>query len=857
MDDAKDAKKRRIDEVGGSITDEPEDCSQGNCVDSISYNNPDSVMRRKFNDNLDDFIDDITDDDEPIEQSDISSHPSAETLKNMLKRLKASGTIAMSTTSARLILNKIRTYLNENAQHAGVLDQVTRLLNSDIGVWDAADLDAVANVPIPMEGLIDYDKRWKVVGFGDIVSTLVKDANMEIRKKSVTIRGWQEICRMKTNGTTITLIQPPKPGNVKSSDVVLDILERVRTGIIGGVQNRVVSMRITEEDRQALNESIPWGEEISKYPLLLCIKQITTTGSTQEKIEALNSFKQITTTNFPGWILSSKESVAVQLNDELRQLYIDPATGDIVCNSEISMYHARCNAGCLKFIHETLNKIYHVNADGIGYLYVGSVIMRLKQYTNNAAFNTDVIRCFLKDIYKQIRSKCDRDSGTLGVTRDGIDSIYSLQKMKAYVDSTGIAPTNEQIQDFIEGCIILNYCSQVLSYQPADIPASVREYLGDTLDNQVPGAYALPQARGIDGTVDLYNEFAAMYRPNVFKLNLNDFPRSGGGDYTFVGPREDIAVFRRYANDSNFYTVPYRLSGAFMCKLVEVLGEGGIGSVIEGGMACMLRYNQVVTGHTRYTCNKFIHCSSSAFEVNEIAAFTGRYRRHPQPADVIRTRLQQNAAGHALIPTLQAAYSNALGRNVNFQPRVNHAFAELRAGRCRNALSELCAADLVFADNILIFGLAVFMRKFVENRRQNRGGNHVFDVLFQNPSWDRRLTRAVVYSTFKDDDIDNYWNILSVIIHSWDGGPSGANRFANFTTKDRYYPIFKWEVLTLFFYFTGRTLIGDGRIELGIAGREGRRVPVLTALQTIDSLVDRLHKLTIISTDDDNHDYYY
>jgi hypothetical protein len=41
-----------------------------------------------------------------------------------------------------------------------------------------------------------------------------------------------------------------------------------------------------------------------------------------------------------------------------------------------------------------------------------------------------------------------------------------------------------------------------------------------------------------------------------------------------------------------------------------------------------------------------------------------------------------------------------------------------------------------------------------------------------------------------------------------------------------------------------------------VTGQGGRCVLFLGKLQTIDSLVDRLHKLTIISADDDGNSYY-
>ena len=190
---------------------------------------------------------------------------------------------------------------------------------------------------------------------------------------------------------------------------------------------------------------------------------------------------------------------------------------------------------------------------------------------------------------------------------------------------------------------------------------------------------------------------------------------------------------------------------------------------------------------------------------------------------------------------------------------MDAAFLQLRAGNSATALQLLCDADPVFADNIVIFGLAVFMRRYVENIRDNHELDPLLNSLCFRGSWRNRINQRVINEVFGDINYLNlHWNVLSVIIHAWDGRPVGADRFANFTTKDRYLPIFRWEVLTLFFYMIAirqnahyprqnAPFLPD--ITLHPPGRAGPNIPILKSLQTIDTILDRLNRL-VISTND-------
>ena len=582
---------------------------------------------------------------------------------------------ARATITARIVLNKIRLYVLENLQHFQALPSINVLLNSDMITWGVSAIGHVTAVPIPVINLGDYQKKWSVVGLGTTVNQLVTNPDIDITKKSVMIRGWQEICKMKSRGVSIELIHTPTSGLDKTTDVIIGILEKVRTG-------RPNSMIIDNDEIRTLNGAIPWGSEITDYPLLLYIKEmIMKSASVADKTAILDLFKETLVTNFPGWILSNKEDGATALCSEISQLIINPSNS-LYCNSETVLYHTKCNVGCVQFAHESLKTL----TNGGHHLYIGSIFMRIKKYKYNALFNRNVISWFLKDFYKQVEAAYDRNSGTILVTRDGIDSFSVLPKIKTFVDITGIGHTNQQIQDFVEGCVILNLFSDVLAFSTANIPASIREYLGDTLDNRVPGAVAAAALLRADSRTDeLYAEFESMYTGNIFRLNTSDFKRRGGTQ-VFSGRSEDIAVYERY-DKFDFYTVPCHLPGAFIRSIVDVLGEDGVGSVIVGGMANMLRYNPMTPRLTRDVCDGFIHCCSTVLDPKEHDAFWRYYGwRCASVIDVINFKTWQRTNGFAVISNLQGEYSRALGGDVNFQAQVNAAFADLRAGSCRSAL---------------------------------------------------------------------------------------------------------------------------------------------------------------------------
>jgi hypothetical protein len=684
-----------------------------------------------------------------------------------------------------------------------------KLLYSELGEWSFDDISKLNNTFVQKTKIGDYhDKSKTYSGFGNVVRNKIQEKLGHSGDKRIMLLGWMNICKLI------------KGEDAKDVEAILKNISSMKTPSISMV------------DKKKLNDTFPRAEKITGLSIVKYIYCLISKLNHGERSEKLKWLKYLIMHRNPGSVF--RMGVIRDMNHHLISgIYVDE-NGDLVIdpNSEYFFWGFTCNVGVVDLMYEHSAVLTTNNKN----ILTGSLFERLVEYKSHQNKNKSVIKDLIDElhmflrVYSQRKQEYFKDGGV-----GAAETSRVIPFVKKFIDERCDKSKKQLYSDFNYGCIVLNIHSDSLEIDMLTIPAAIKSFVWVSLEINEAPVKELHQ--------ELLTFFEKSSREHIYSFQPSHFQTLTKD--TFDGKPRDSAVFDRYASKS-IRTIPYHLDGSQLMNMLAGVGDRMIGFVLAGGMACMMRYNNKGNVLLLNACLNFIHGFSTGLTEKQMIPLR-RNKKNVSDADIAASKIHFREYAYKNILNTSREYSNTFGRDTNFQKVINSTFEQLKKNQCVDALRDLCTIDVFFTENLILFGLAVIFRGCVEVHRNGGNTESMFEYLIPDNALETRRinmsTRAD--SLFRNVETNNeYWNVLSVIIHGW----SHEDRFANIHRLGKLMPIFRWEILNLFFRIMAD--VAPDQINLlptGIDSGETNATGYFFSnyLKIIDSLLDNLTKLTI------------
>ena len=708
--------------------------------------------------------------------------------------------------NAENVLKKTLSSLNSRDKIAEI-SLLRKLLYSELGEWSFDDISKLNNTFVQKTKIGDYhDKSKTYSGFGKVVRNKIQEKLGHSGDKRIMLLGWMNICKLI------------KGEDAKDVEAILKNISSMKTP------------SISMDDIKKLNDTFPSAEKITGLSIVKYIYCLISKLNHGERSEKLELLKYLIMHRNPGSVF--RMGVIRDMNHHLISgIYVDK-NGDLVIdpNSEYFFWGFTCNVGVVDLMYEH-SAVLTTNNQNI---LTGSLFERLVEYKSHQNKNKSVIKDLIDElhmflrVYSQRKQGCFKDEGV-----GAAETSRVLPFLKCFIDERSDISKILLQRDFNYGCFVLNIHSDSLEIDMLTIPAAIKSFFWVSLEINEAPVKKLHQ--------ELLTFFEKSSREHIYSFQLSHFRTLT--KHTFDGKPRDSAVFDRYASKS-IRTIPYHLDGSQLMNMLAGVGDRMIGFVLAGGMACMMRYTQ--NAFISNNCLNLIHGFSTGLTEKQMIPLR-RNRKNVSDADIAASKIHFREYAYKNILNTSRAYSNTFGRDTNFQKVINSTFEQLKKNQCVDALRDLCTIDVFFTENLILFGLAVIFRGCVEVHRNGGNTDSMFEYLIPDNALETRRinmsTRAD--SLFRNSETNNeYWNVLSVIIHGW----SHEDRFANIHRLGKLMPIFRWEILNLFFRIM--TDVAPDQIKLlptGIDSGETNATGYFFSnyLKIINSMLDNLTKFTI------------
>jgi hypothetical protein len=745
----------------------------------------------------------------------------------------------------------------DNPNRGEYLRLIQKMNGTSFNGWEKEFIEGLAAIglKIPVGLLGNYSVGTVILeGFGTFLSRYFATNfdSISIDHKRLMIHGWKRaMLRKKDNYGIISLIETPAGGGILV-DTIIACLDRILSCRF--------KLQISREDIIFMDMAIPCYQEITDFPIIDFIESYVgkeaprDAAALRARKRKLIALQEAISMNchspFPNTTLDSGNLSAYVQNISLDQedgTLILPRSFDAIVGCKYNVGYIEMVSEYLRMGALNLNRDNHAGSPHF-YIVLGVAFKRIADRRHKNQYNDSVVRGILSDFYQKlssIKEERRKEMRTDDLGR-GLDFIAGLELVKAYVEKEDKRHLNvNDMHNLNTGWVLMNFYSKIIDLDSKSIPPLYTSYLGCTLSDTEPPIATPPDARASSLTGTLFESFQEQCRGGVIQLREGRFKNDGSVEHVFLGKTQDLAVYDRYAT-KRIKTVKEHLPKDFLFPLLNTLGEIGACNVMIGGLACMLRHNIEFIGlddRRRILCNGFIHSFAPGIEPADIAAMHIARLDPGLEEDIVTYKRTVRANGRALLVGSSYVYTSCLHRDSNFQDQIDEAFGRLRGNKGREAIRKFCDIDIFFAEKLLIFGLAVFIRGFVENIKiNNRSG--LYYSLCKGNDW-LRVTDAIRSTKiFDGSNLSTYWNLLSVIVHGWD---NRKGTFMNVGNMDMLMPIIRWEILTLFFRLTIRdTDPNYGTINTEIEEKD-TDVPftLLSNLEMIDHLLDRLHRITL------------
>ncbi len=734
--------------------------------------------------------------------------------------------LAKYVLQSRNVLKQTIFFFHSLKKNPIEMDILRELLNSALSKWRPERIMLLNEVSIPDYVIRDYEKTVCITGFGNAVRNMIRNKNINLADKIILILGWRQTCKLKDNDGCLELEQP---GKHRTKDV-LYALKNIQDGLTpsstGTETNHVL----------LLNEAIPWAEEITNYPFLKFLNDTMVDIDAEKKRAKLALFTGLLSNRVPEYLLFDNLDDKNKLINALRHVSV-LETGEVKIESEaqIVLFHTKCNVGVIGLMYEQSNLI-----DDCGIIYTGSLFQHILKYREKICFNQSVIDGLMNELYIVIDSYFRRKNYDVGINSGAYSCLCALKTIKSFIDTSREKLTDKLHMEFNHGCVILNNHIDILTLGEKDIPVVIMDYLGDGIDNAKPPTPVIQAQDQLNLVRDkTFSDFAGEFYSHVYQVNIASFRTMSSTN--FDGMSSDKYVFERYCKE-NIFAMPYCVNKTFLELMLNNIDNRGAGLILAGGMACMLRFNNGSNRMLERCCKDFMHSFSSELTNGQKKEFKmqGEGAQNEKRIASVKEIIRRKAYG--VLFDSQSAYSALFGRDKRFQPNIDFVFKILRTGRVLIAWQLLCSIDVFFAETLILFGLAVFFRGCVESKQYQNHRVRAFGSLISDESM-RAYAISNANTIWGDESIRiSYWHILSVIIHAWD---SDERRFANKSNLKKFMPIFRWEILYLFFNVMYKVQSPGKQIELGINAGDQPAITLTSHLKSINSILDKLIKLTI------------
>lgn len=724
--------------------------------------------------------------------------------------------------AASIVITKTISFLEYQEQSPETIIILRKLLYRVIDNLSVDDITKFNKIFIPEYALGDYDKGADIIGLGKAVKLLVNRKDIQTEDKNIILMGWIQICKLKRK------TDPFYEQNI-DIDTLVDILEQIRS--------KSPAIEITTDQMNILNERVPWSEEITGYSLYTYLINDLNTEESEDTESVINEIRDLILYQVPESLLFQNRKDKNNLLDGLENISFKNAGSTSKSEIKQNLFYTVCNVGVVDLVRKQ-SKMWNDDES----LFLGSLFQRFVKFRDNANFNKSVVEALINDLSNLVDLHLEKKSMESMQDRKSIDCSKAKKKIDSFISKKKRDPG--QRMEFHRGCIILNMHSNLFNMKSSDVPTIFRDYFGERFDANSPQFPTLPESETgkCDETIEgLFSEYETLYSKNIYKLGETQFKTKSSD--VFVGVREDKAVYSRY-NAGNVFTMPFHLHKKFIASMFRCVSEKGIRHVLAGGLACMLRFNGRYPKEFQWHCTNFMHIFSPHLLPFQIQNFEFQNKKTPNKDDISILKEEMKINAYHILFNSQLAYSRLFEYDAQFQSRIDAVFDKLRDGRSFEALMQMCDIDIIFAENLVLFGFAVFFRGCLDAMNYSDGKIRAFDNFFNEEKKKDDVLNSTTQFFRNESNKNVYWNVLSVIIHAWD---SDERRFANIGNLKKRMPIFRWEIMNLFFQIM---LKSDSsfrpKLKDDIKAGNGR-VPKLRSeyLQNIDSMLNSLLRLSI------------
>ena len=449
--------------------------------------------------------------------------------------------------------------------------------------------DAERGCLIPNGFLGDFDSTPAQIGFGTYLSDYIKKMEGEDPyKKILMIRGWERIfsLKKKNEGGNIILLD-------SNGTIGVSTLTELLRGVINF--NKMLTVNITQDVVDTLNQHIPYHQEITEHPVLDYIKEFLKTGalvdqkaqSTRKK--KISALKEVFSVNahypFPISIRHDK-NLSLFVGD----MGLAKDTFQLAIKSNFApILKCGCNVGYVDIMVGDF--MQNIVAGRVEYVLIGTLFRKIAYFRYSDAFNDSVIRDILHDFYGKLVSYKNDNVTKLRAGHDlnGILFMAGLELLKPFTEKKNKLDLNEtDKKNLIEGCFLINTFSSMYKFQYEDIPTPYKEYLGIFFDKIKPNAPPV-NGRAESATISLFATFQTMV--GFIRLREGRFKKAVSKGNEYLGDKHDRKAFVRY-DRKDIKAVKENLPRDFLIPLLNTVGDQGATHVLIGGLACMLRYNE-------------------------------------------------------------------------------------------------------------------------------------------------------------------------------------------------------------------------------------------------------------------------
>jgi hypothetical protein len=470
-------------------------------------------------------------------------------------------------------------------------------------------------------------------------------------------------------------------------------------------------------------------------------------------------------------------------------------------------------------------------------------------------------------LYDEIRRNTDREAA--GENKDlGDGRIDNTVRLGSYLWRLFIKKVeNTENTNHLEKvfAVVFNKCTEIKQeIRSKDISETIKNEISESIDaiflnitNEekkqetselciLLNSHTDTIALNYSGLSDFVHEFCRkssligrLSKDQVFKIFDTNSEK-----YSFRFP--DGAVFSvkdsvfdgRYGSVRN-RTLDENLSKQTMTSIAFLIPQEAVRTIIAGGISVLLRYKtHVISGNAKVVrddSNELIH------------SFSPKANRHSEkeigmrPNDLITHKLNMREDKFKKI--FDYEFYQHIGDPPSNETKRDNLKAALfklkdKSNNERDEFVKLCESDILNAERILLFGMAVLFRGAVEVFREVIKGEQRVDytrllaftgisnltVTFQ--AMERNSPGSV------RDNLDKWYNILSCIIHATN---TDETRLFNENTYRKYFQVIRWEILNIFKIFYSPP-------------QQSALMPTdprLRSLYTLDRLVDLLYMLEL------------